>query len=167
MSRCSYERQPAAHSVHQAAGPRGRLGRANRRAELEAKIEKATADLAANKPAKVANSDAKALAAYLSGLGFDVDADRINKWLVLLAVLIVECGAGVSIVVGTTLAAKPAALRTGRTPRRPDHPLSPNSLKTPPADALNATATTRYDAASGASFSRSCQPDRLSVVQRV
>ena len=82
---------------------------------LEAKIEKATADLAANKPTKIANSDAVALATYLSGLGFDVDADRINKWLVLLAVLIVECGAGVSIVVGTTLAAKPAV----REPTKP------------------------------------------------
>ena len=57
-------------------------------------MAKATDDLAAARGAKVANSDARALADYLKGLGFDVDQERVNRWLVLLAVLLVECGAG-------------------------------------------------------------------------
>lgn len=84
------------------------LGRAKRRAQLEATMQKATTDLATNK-SKVANSDAKALAAYLTGLGFNVDAERANKWLVLLAVLLVECGAGISMTIGLALSAPTVA----------------------------------------------------------
>src|SRR4029077_15375636 len=46
------------------------LAKARRRAELEAKLEKARADLEHTRPGKVANSDAVALAAYLNRLGF-------------------------------------------------------------------------------------------------
>jgi len=44
----------------------------------------------------VANSDAVALAGYLSGLGVETTADRVNKLLVLLAVLVIECGGGLT-----------------------------------------------------------------------
>ena len=84
------------------------FGRAKRRAQLEATMQKATTDLAANKT-KVANSDAKALASYLTGLGFEIDAERVNKWLVLLAVLLVECGAGISMTIGLALSAPAVA----------------------------------------------------------
>lgn len=135
------------------------LGRAKRRVELEAKIERATADLAAAKPAKVANSDAKALASYLSGLGFDVDADRINKWLVLLAVLLVECGAGVSIVVGTTLAAKPAVrakpamsdMTDAQATRPASAPDAPNAEKTGIQTVVSAASCDPNDARDNAS----------------
>lgn len=85
------------------------LGRAKRRAELEAKMAKATEDLSANMRGQVANSDAKALAEYLNGLGFKVDQERVNKWLVLLAVLLVECGAGISMTIGLAFSAPTAA----------------------------------------------------------
>ena len=85
------------------------LGRAKRRAELEAKIEKATADLAAAPPPKAANTDAKALARYLGALGFDVTADRLADLLVILAVAVLECGGGLAIAVGLSLSSPPAA----------------------------------------------------------
>ena len=47
----------------------GELARAKRRAELEAKIERAVCDLAKTGPAKVANSDARALARYVAATG--------------------------------------------------------------------------------------------------
>ena len=54
-------------------------------------------------PAKVANSDAVALAGYLSALGIETSADRVNKLLVLLAVLVIECGGGLALAVGMAL----------------------------------------------------------------
>ena len=79
------------------------LARAKRRAELEAKVERAAAELANTGSAKVANSDALALAAYLSALGIETSADRVNKLLVLLAVLVIECGGGLALAVGMAL----------------------------------------------------------------
>jgi hypothetical protein len=79
------------------------LGRAKRRAELDTALAKAAAGLAAAQPAKTANSDAKALARYLVAVGIGIGPDRLNDLLVLLAVLIVELGAGVSISVGMAL----------------------------------------------------------------
>jgi hypothetical protein len=84
------------------------LARAKRRAELEAKIERATGELAKTGPAKVANSDAKALARYLAALGLDVTPDRLNDLLILLAVLMIEAGGGLSLALGMALGAAPA-----------------------------------------------------------
>ena len=81
------------------------LGRAKRRVELEVKIAATAAELTKAGPAKVANSDAKALAKYLKALGLDVGADRLNDLLVLLAVAMVECGGGLSLAVGMSLSA--------------------------------------------------------------
>lgn len=79
------------------------LGRAERREKLQGALEKASEQLSGAKAPKVANGDAVALAAYLSGLGVDVGVDRLNKLLVLLAVLIVECGGGLALAVGMSL----------------------------------------------------------------
>ena len=124
------------------------LARAKRRAELEGKIERATNDLKATGPAKVANSDAKALARYLTAIGLDVTPDRLNDLLVLLAVLMIEAGGGLSLAVGMALTgpargstAAPASAGTGqpRTPPsdapdtmsvRPEHP-RPSSVLRP------------------------------------
>jgi hypothetical protein len=54
----------------------------------------------------VANSDAKALATYLGKLGFDVDAERVKGWLVVLSVLVTEWCGGLSLAVGISLAEK-------------------------------------------------------------
>ena len=79
------------------------LARAKRRAELEQKIERAAADLAKTTPTKQANSDSKALARYLSAIGTDVTPERLNDLLVILAVLLIECGGGLSLAVGLSL----------------------------------------------------------------
>jgi hypothetical protein len=77
--------------------------RTEQREKAKAAMEKAAADLTHTEPAKVANSDAVALAVYLQGLGLSIDADRINKLLVLLAVLVIECGGGLALAVGMAL----------------------------------------------------------------
>jgi len=70
---------------------------------LEAKIEREATKLVSTGPAKVANSDAKALARYLGALGLEVGPDRLNDLLVLLAVLMIEAGGGLSLAVGMAL----------------------------------------------------------------
>jgi hypothetical protein len=92
------------------------LGRAKRRVELEQKIEQATADLAKIGPTKVANADAVALATYLQAMGLSIDPDRVNKLLVLLAVLIIECGGGLALAVGLALS---DAKRSGQSDTAP------------------------------------------------
>ena len=79
------------------------LARAKRRAELEQKIERAAADLAKTMPTKQSNSDAVALVGYLAAVGVKTDTDTLNKWLVILAVLLIECGGGLSLAVGLSL----------------------------------------------------------------
>jgi hypothetical protein len=90
------------------------LARAKRRAELEAKIERASGDLAKTRPAQVANSDAKVLARYATAIGFEVTADRLNDLLVLLAVLMIEAGGGLSLALGMALGAAPASRTEAR-----------------------------------------------------
>jgi hypothetical protein len=121
------------------------LGRAKRRAELEAAFAKTTDQMAANdqlattRPAKVANADAKALAFYLQAIGWEVDADRINRLLVILAVLLVECGAGLSLTVGLALSGA-AVGRTEASAAAPaDHP---GQSVQPPVQALPSTPAT-------------------------
>ena len=85
------------------------LGRARQRDRLQADVDRAAEALAAAPP-KVANSDARALARYLAAAGLDVGADRLNDLLVLLAVLMIEAGGGLSLALGMALSA-PAIIR--------------------------------------------------------
>jgi len=103
------------------------LARAKRRAELETKIERAASELARTSPAKQANSDAKALSSYLQALGFDADADRVNKLLVLLAVLMIEAGGGLSLALGLALSGPPEARGEARNDKcaEPEHSRTP------------------------------------------
>src|SRR5262249_8383859 len=71
----------------------------------------AEGELAAHGSPKPANSDAVALATYLQALGLSIDADRVNKLLVLLAVLCVEAGGGFSFAVGMALRDRPMTER--------------------------------------------------------
>ena len=73
--------------------------RTEQRSRAQAAMNTASAELAKLPTAKVANSDAKALARYLAALGADVTPERLNDLLVLLAVLhdrggrrLVACG---------------------------------------------------------------------------
>jgi hypothetical protein len=83
------------------------LGRAKRRAELEMKLEKVRMELARIEPARAANSDAVALAIYLAALGISIGADTANRLLILLAVVVIECGGGLALAVGLSLSERP------------------------------------------------------------
>src|SRR5262249_16635211 len=66
------------------------------RARLKSEMEAAASELAKVQPAKVANSDAKALARYLAAVGLTITPERLNDLLVLLTVFMVEAGGGLS-----------------------------------------------------------------------
>ena len=85
------------------------LARAKRRAELEAKIEREAAKMANTVPAKQANSDARTLARYLQALGVNTTPEHLNDLLILLAVLMIEAGGGLSLALGMALSAPPVA----------------------------------------------------------
>jgi hypothetical protein len=63
----------------------------------------AQAELARISAPKQANSDAAALVGYLAAFGVIVQPDAINRILVLLAVLVIECGGGLALAVGLSL----------------------------------------------------------------
>jgi hypothetical protein len=86
-----------------------------RRERLQATMDKAAADLTAGKPSKQANRDAAALVGYLAVVGVDATPDTINKWLVILAVLVVEMGGGLSLAIGMALG--DGGVRSGSTVR--------------------------------------------------
>jgi uncharacterized membrane protein len=105
------------------------LARAKRRQELEAKIDRLAAELAAGQPVRAANSDAKVLARYLGAAGMQVQVDRLNDLLVLLAVLMIEAGGGLSLAIGMALGEdRPNILAKGfenapnTTPEHTEHP---------------------------------------------
>jgi hypothetical protein len=113
------------------------LGRAKRRAELEAKIDTASAELAKFQPARVANSDAKALQRYLLAVGVDIAPERLNDLLVLLSVLMIEVGGSLALAVGMALSSQPGRpepATAGYAPP-PASPTQPNPATTVPATA--------------------------------
>jgi hypothetical protein len=65
--------------------------------------------LATIKPARIANSDAKALTRYLGAIGVDATPERLNDLLVLLAVVMIEVGGGPSLAVGMALSGPPGS----------------------------------------------------------
>jgi hypothetical protein len=77
-------------------------------------MDTAQAVLARMAVPKKANSDAAALAGYATALGLRVQTEQVNRLLVLLAVLIVECGGGLLLAVGMSLSEH----REQRVPRR-------------------------------------------------
>jgi hypothetical protein len=79
------------------------LARAKRRQELTAKLDRLVSELATLPPEREANSDAKALTRYLQATGMHVEADRLNDLLVLLAVLMIEAGGGLSLAIAMAL----------------------------------------------------------------
>jgi hypothetical protein len=89
------------------------LGRAQERQRLTDAMDKASATLSIA-PAKPANSDSVAISGFLSILGWDVSPARVNGWLVLLSVVLLECGAGLSLAVREGLTIAVAAASTGQ-----------------------------------------------------
>jgi hypothetical protein len=109
--------------------------RAAQREKAKAAMDTAAAELAKGGPAKVANSDAAALAMYLQALGLTMDTDTVNKLLVLLAVLVIECGGGLALAVGMALSE--GAGRSSQPERAVGQ--GERSLSERPNDALNAS----------------------------
>lgn len=91
------------------------LARAKQREKLQGVMDKASSELKDLGATKAANTDAEALATYLQGLGFNVTTDRLNKLLVLLAVLVIECGGGMALAVGMSLSNKGIDTQTVQT----------------------------------------------------
>ena len=81
------------------------LARAKRRAEVEQKIERVAGELTSTSPARQANSDARTLARYLQAFGLNTTPEHLNDLLVLLAVLMIEAGGGLSLALGMALSA--------------------------------------------------------------
>ena len=91
------------------------LARAKRRAELEAKIERVAGELASTGPTKQANSDSRTLARYLQAVGVNTTPEHLNDLLVLLAVLMIEAGGGLSLALGMALGGPVQARTEART----------------------------------------------------
>jgi len=70
---------------------------------LEAKIERVAGELASTGPTKQANSDSRTLARYLQAVGVNTTPEHLNDLLVLLAVLMIEAGGGLSLALGMAL----------------------------------------------------------------
>jgi hypothetical protein len=115
------------------------LARAKRRAELEAKMEGATKELKTTGPAKVANSDAKALSRYMAAVGVDITPERLTDLLVLLAVLMIEAGGGLSLAVGMVLSGP------SRTPLVPSVSAVSDQPQTEPAALSESPPMSRTD----------------------
>jgi hypothetical protein len=107
---------------------------ADQREKLKAAMNRAAGELAKTGPVKPANSDAVALASYLSALGLNgMNAERLNGWLVLLTILCVEMGSGVSLSIAMALSGPAARSGLAPTNDEPD-PATPPNAPTAPAD---------------------------------
>lgn len=96
------------------------LARARQRERLTAAMEKASTDLVAIKVSRPANSDAQTLARYLQAIGLNASAERLNDLLVLLSVLMIEAGGGLSLALAMALQpVQSAAERPNTTTRTP------------------------------------------------
>lgn len=117
------------------------LARSERRQKLTADADVAAGKLEKLGPSKVANTDAAALSMYLQALGINAQADTINRLLVLLAVVTIECGGGLSLAVGMALSETSGQVsRSGSMDRRaftPNEPC-PNARTNDRTPALNA-----------------------------
>jgi hypothetical protein len=113
-----------------------------RRDRAQVTMDKASAELTALRPAKVASSDAKALARYLAAAGLEIGPDRLNDLLVLLAVLMIEAGGGLSLAIGMALSGPARAARAAPNAETVDQPEQPApAVERPPAARLNALIT--------------------------
>ena len=74
------------------------LGRAKRRAELEATLSNT-----GQTTVQVADPGSAALATYLSAIGLEVSVDRVAQWLALIPVLALEAGSSLAMVLVSSL----------------------------------------------------------------
>lgn len=94
----------------QVATLRGEIARAERRAELQGLIGKATNQPAATAAAvKNADPGSTALATYLATIGISVSATRLTDWLVLVPVIALELGAALALLLVQSVSSGQAA----------------------------------------------------------
>src|SRR5262249_43139209 len=105
---------------------------AGQRTAAREAMDKASEALGKIQPARFANSDARALTRYLGAVGLEIGPDRLNDLLVLLAVIMVEVGGGLSLAVGMALSGPPGSA----TEASPDTlATQPVRSRTPPGNA--------------------------------
>jgi hypothetical protein len=110
---------------------------ADRRDRAQRALDKASEALATIQPARIANSDAKALTRYLGALGLEIGPDRLADLLVLLAVVMIEVGGGLSLAVGMALSGPPARSTAAQVAPAS---LGPGQQKAPPDGLANAVS---------------------------
>ena len=74
------------------------LGRARRKAELEATLQRSEDTLAHTPAVKTSDPGSQALATYLAALGFTVPIGIVAQWLNLVPVLALELGSALAMV---------------------------------------------------------------------
>lgn len=75
--------------------------------ELSGAVELAAAEMRELRAAVATAPESDALAAYLGALGWNVSAERLGPWLMLLSVAFFELGAGLSLTVARALSERP------------------------------------------------------------
>jgi hypothetical protein len=153
----AWERQRFANKITELTkdAERAEQRHGERRDRAQATMDKAAAELASVRPAKVANSDSKALARYLAATGLEITPDRLNDLLVLLAVLMIETGGGLSLAVGMALSG-PAGERTAAPSDSPAG--HSDQRRTPPAATLTGFPDSPAKVSGPAVTSRTVRP---------
>lgn len=117
-----------------------------RRAELEAAIAKADAELARPDTQQTGAADplAAVVAAYATAAGYDVDADAVAPWLALIPVLFLEISSALSLVVLRSVSAPAPAQQTpaGGLGASAGQAREPDPLPMPPAEQTPASDET-------------------------
>ena len=83
---------------------KGELARAQRRGELQDRLDGLSREMAPG-PGRVANADAAVLAAMVEVFGIKADVSRLNLALTILAVAVLELGAGLCFALGEAVVA--------------------------------------------------------------
>jgi hypothetical protein len=107
-------------------------------------MDRAASELTSIQPARVTNSDAKALTRYLRAIGVDATPERLNDLLVLLAVVMVEVGGGLSLAVGMALSGPTGSAAAAERARRPSE-RSVRSGRTPASDSIPSRIQCAYN----------------------
>ena len=116
--------------------------------------------MASTGPARQANSDARTLARYLQAFGLNTTPERLNDLLVLLAVLMIEAGGGLSLALGMALSAPALDERPADVGKASNDRDEAPQL---PQDALGAAS--RTPAPQGASGSKISVPNPATAAQ--
>lgn len=97
--------------------------RAARREELQATMANTDDGLKKLGPVKPANTDAVAISGYLGMAGINAPTDALNRWLALLAVAVVELGAGLAFALSSILREPLTATATTKPKDRASSPV--------------------------------------------